>query len=295
MFVVLTGYIDDSGNQDLFTLSCLHGDVGHWFWFEQDWIKLLETVNEKLRKQGRPEISRYHAADCSSCKGEFSDWTLEEQIDLTQRIVEIFRKHAFHIVSYTVNLRELVEIIPEIKPNPRGFAYVVLLQLLMLEIGDFTLKSHPGTIISLIHDRSDYDAALLDAFNQMLEDPYFQYRDRFTTIAPMSWERCVPLQAADLFAYENFKEGERQGTERKMRKSFKLLLALQGAIGGRGRGFDKNSLGELKKMVDGLDEKTKETLFATARIKKVHKNDAQITKNSARRTKGQARRGKDRE
>ena len=60
--------------------------------------------------------------------------------------------------------------------------------------------------------------------------------------------------------------GESKITGRKRRKSLELILDLQDSIGGRARGFDKNSLRELKKFVDGLDKKAQETLFATARI-----------------------------
>ena len=43
----------------------------------------------------------------------------------------------------------------------------------------------------------------------MLVDPNFKCRERFNTIAQMGWEQCIALQPTDLFAYEAFKEFER--------------------------------------------------------------------------------------
>jgi hypothetical protein len=271
---VLHGYIDDSGDGDLFTLSCLHGDIGTWFWLEQDWQAMLEKLNGNLKKDGRPKISRYHAADCNALRKEFAGWTLNEQKDLTSSMLSIFKKNALHIISYSITLSQLQQVIPKTKKNPRGFAHVLLLQSLMQEIGEFTLRKYKDAIIGLTHDRCDYDAALKDAFNQMLDDPGFKYRDRFTTITSAGWEDCIPLQAADLFAYENFKEGvrRREMSRRKRRYPLRSLLDMSQSIGGRALNFNIAGLRALKKMVNALDDETRQILYATARINVRPKN-----------------------
>jgi hypothetical protein len=119
----------------------------------------------------------------------------------------------------------------------------------------------------LFHDHCDYDAALLEAFDQMLGDPNFKYPTRFTTITPMRWEHCV-ARPADLVAYEHFKEGERRlpAIGRSRRKSLEILLDLH-SLGMRGLGFDGESIGGLKHVMQDLDETTKAILLATARIR----------------------------
>jgi hypothetical protein len=178
VMLVLHGYIDDSGDSQghLFTLSCLHGDIAHWTFLEMEWVAMLEAVNKGLRAKGRKELSRYHAAERASRKGDFAGWSLPEQIELTKAILRILENHALHVISYSIDLRTLVQEIPETRPNPRGFAYVLLLKYLMLEIGDFTLSKYKDAIIGLTHDHCDYDAALLESFNEMIEDRGFAYR-----------------------------------------------------------------------------------------------------------------------
>src|SRR5262249_11066789 len=118
VMMVLHGYIDDSGDGDLFTLSCLHGDIGTWTWLEQDWLAMVESLNAKLKQHGRVQLTRYHAADCSSRKGEFAGWCVDEQKALTQSIIEIFKRHPLHIVSYSIRLSQLQKEIPETRRNP---------------------------------------------------------------------------------------------------------------------------------------------------------------------------------
>jgi hypothetical protein len=260
---MFTGYIDESGSTEsqLFTLSCLVGWGGEWFWFEQAWINLLEKKNKLLAAQGRKELSRYHAADCSSSLDEFADWTKDEQKEFTAEIVNIFRRHALIVASYTINLKELEQEIPEAKSDPRGFAYVLLLRHLMIEVGQriTTRKEFSNDHIALIHDRCDYNAALLQTFNQMKADTTFRYRDYFSTITPMSWEDCIPLQAADLLAYENFKEAESKNTKRNRRKTLEFLLDLR-TFGGCGKFLGKDWLQEYKKVLEEIDESTKKAL-----------------------------------
>src|ERR1019366_7813447 len=118
---------------------------------------------------------------------------------------------------------------------------------LMFEIGDMYERAKArGDVrpisIALIHDRSPYDAVLLDTFYKMLDDKGFEGREYFSSIAPLDWDQCVPLQAADFLAYENMKDSDRQasGSPRPKRKSLAALLDLS-SLGGGTRRFDAKS------------------------------------------------------
>src|SRR5713101_4881119 len=198
VLILLRGFMDESHGgggivPKLFSLSCVVGDDTLWPWFEIDWVKVLEWKNEQLRSQGRSEISRYHAADCSSCLGEFKGWTVDEQIEFSQKLFEVFKKHPVHIYGYDMPLQLLVQEFPETKPNPVGFAYVILLRMIMDEIGKETLRLYPKDVISLHHDRCDYDTALAEAFGCIVDDPAFVYRERFSSITSEDWQHYAQL------------------------------------------------------------------------------------------------------
>ena len=252
--LVLRGFIDESHDHDLvpkvFDLTCLVTYDNMWPWFEMAWVKVLEDKNAELKRQGRPQISRYHAADCSNLKGEFKGWAVSEQIEFSLKLFDVFRKHPVHIHAYDIPLQLLVQEIPETASNPTGFAYVILLTMVMDQICKKTLSLYPQDKITLHHDRCKYDGALADAFRQVVDDPNFQCRDRFIAITPDSWEHCVMLQPADMIAYENFKEGMQHHYPnpkvKGRRKSLKALLDLD-SISGRASGFGICAIRELKK------------------------------------------------
>ena len=98
----------------------------------------------------------------------------------------------------------------------------------MLEIGAWLHKAKRKVRLNLFRDRCPCDALILETFNVVKYDPMFRYRETFTSLKPMSWEDCTPLQPADLCAYEAFKEACRltASPNRNRRKSLETLLKI---------------------------------------------------------------------
>jgi hypothetical protein len=85
--VFFRGFIDESYDPEydnIFTLSCLLSTGKIWVELSRTWKLMLDSWNRRLKKQGRPKISRYHAADCSNLKKEFKDWSTDEQKELSR-------------------------------------------------------------------------------------------------------------------------------------------------------------------------------------------------------------------
>jgi len=125
----------------------------------------------------------------------------------------------------------------------------MLTKLLLFTVGEIYCAGTPSTRISIVHERCPYDGVMADAFNQVIDDPGFEYRDCFTTIASKGWEKCIPLQPADMIAYENFKDSLRVVFPRKRRKSLELMIDLK-TFGGGWKLIEREALIELKKWMD---------------------------------------------
>jgi len=271
---VLVGYMDESYDGSalpkVFTLSCLVSDMSMWIYFEWAWLKVLEEKNEELRSQGRKELTRFHAESINNFTGEYKDWDGDERLALCEKLTDVFRRHPVHIHAWDMPLDILVEEIPETKANPIGFAYCVLLGEVMGQIGEKTLSLYKQDLIHLHHDHCDYDAALLEWFNLLKDDEKFAFRERFLSITPQRWDACVPLQPADLIAYENFKEGMRHIKDSKESKRGRMRLSLEAvinlnAISGRAVAYTRDGIRDLQKKLD-RDPETKRALFKAARI-----------------------------
>jgi hypothetical protein len=247
---ILKGHIDESvsAEQRLFTLAAVVGYGTDWTWFHVDWERCIEAVNRDLVKAGRKPISRYHASDCSTRHGDFKDWGMEEQKDLTSKLLGVFAKHPTKTIAYTMDLDAFVEVFPEAAGDPKKAAYSVLTKLLVFKIGDYLYSLNPRSRITLIHDRCAYNGTILESFDKIKDDASFQFRSCLTTIAPMSWEDCRLLQCADLIAYENMKAIERQGTVRSQRFTLKSLLALE-SFGGLGHFMDRDSIDKISEVM----------------------------------------------
>lgn len=252
--MILNGYIDESYNQRFFTLSCLLGRPKDWMWIESEWKKVLREKNAELSRAGRRKISRYHAADCSSCRNEFTGWTVDEQIVFVKRLLAIFNKYMTSVVAYTVPIEDYKDIYPEHRADPFPALYELLTSFLMNQtVHEIRTQAGPWAIdqvsIALIHDRSDYDQSYLAAFNSCMRDSTFEGREIFKSITSLGWEDCIPLQAADMLAYETFKDAENGVLGRKRRKS--LTSILEGTkFGGRSKAFTRSTLKLLRGTVD---------------------------------------------
>jgi hypothetical protein len=260
--MILRGYFDESYNSKIFTLSCLISDPTGWAEIERSWKLCLAAKNKSLRREGRQPLSRYHAADCSSLRGEFSGWSVAEQISFAKELMAILgRGRAWvNTLSYSMPLEDFareLNITGDIIPA----CYVELVKFLMLEMvaqhrdAKKRLRAVREVSFVLFHERCNYDGLYLDAFNAMMNDPTFVGKELFTTIAPLGWERCIALQPADMIAYETFKEAERGFTGRVRRKSLEFLMESK-RFGGRSRHFEAKNLQEwkdaMKHAIDGV-------------------------------------------
>jgi len=252
--MILHGYIDESYNSRFFTLSCLLGRPKDWMWFESEWKKVLRQKNQKLKHEGRKEITRYHAADCSSRKGEFEGWAIDEQIEFAKRLLAIFNKYMTSVVAYTLPIADFKAIFPENANDLFPAMYRMLTNFLMNQtVHEIRTQAGSQAIdrvsIALIHDRSPYDHSYLAAFNFCKNDATFEGRHIFKSITPLGWEDCIPLQAADMLAYETFKDVENKASGRNRRKS--LTSILEGTkFGGRSKFFTRRTLKFLRDTIE---------------------------------------------
>jgi hypothetical protein len=264
------GYIDDSGNPqaELFTLSCIASHQSMWGWFRLAWEYLLEKKNNQLKSDKRHELSRYHANPCNARKGEFTDWSSEEQIEFTKAIIHIFRRHNFTIFACTVNVQDLINEFPESKSKPFDFASAIILLYLMNLLSEKILgdKRWPKDLMRLVHDRGAYDRVLRNAFEFGKHDERIKHRDRFTSIESKSSLEEMLLQAADFIAYENYKLAWTQLKQTPIRPSFAAVLDLD-SFGGRGVNLIPS---ELKIMRKSLSNVKLAELLKVAGITKYH-------------------------
>jgi|SRR5215469_979683 len=216
-----------------------------WLWLSLEWKRYIAAVNRKLKSQGRPPIFRYHATDCANYINDFEGWSKHEQIDLVKGLFGILRRHPTNSIAYVTDLNDVCEVFPKHEKDRLHAGYTVLTTYVMYQIL-MDCKAQDGHVkqVVLFHDRNPYDNAMQDAFKLMVQDP--EYNAFFPSLTPMSSEHCIPLQPADLVAYEMFKEAHRKLSGRNRRKSLEGLLSLE-SFGIRSKTLTKDALLSIRK------------------------------------------------
>ena len=234
--MILDGYIDESVSGEhpplAFGLSCVFAEGSQWSWASIAWRKVIEDKNAELVAAGRKPIKRFHAVDLNNFAEDFDGWNGAERNAFTNEFVKrVFNRHAIYGSAYTVSLKDIAEVWPQYSGKEINPAYYALMKLNMINLANVVEQLFsPEAKISLHYERCPYGGVMLEAFNSVLDDPACEWKDKFTTLAPMGWENCTPLQPADLVAYEVMKECHRQKPEviaakkRDRRKSLNAIL-----------------------------------------------------------------------
>lgn len=225
--MLLKGYIDESVSKDrrVFTLSALVAQDYEWVLLAEEWEAMLFDVNLRLAASGRKPLRRYHAAECNARSNDFEGWSKHEQQELTTALLAIINRHPLKTVSFSIDLRALEKIIAG--KDLIGSAYAVTTLFLIYGLGQWmdekNINKNEDLHLTLVHDRCDWDEEILTRFKSLKEDRRFACGRYLTTINPLGWETCTPLQLADLIAYENMKDVERRFDSRKTRYTFQKI------------------------------------------------------------------------
>jgi len=146
-------------------------------------------------------------------------------------------------------------------------AHVIILGYILKGLSDNVLGDGSDATIGIIHDRGSYDAVFRNTFNVFIEDADFPSRKRFSSIGSMSSVTTIPLQVADLMAYENLKEVTRHESGRNRRKSLSLILS-EGLMGGFLKGINEETVIEYVIYLKGLPVTLRLALCEAGHIKK---------------------------
>jgi hypothetical protein len=252
IFAMLTAYLDESYYNRTF---CVGGWVlreNKWSAFERDWDKCIEQERQSSISRGFPPISRYHASDCSSLQNEFDEtkgWDVGRQIKLSKRLLGIIVKHRPHGVVIGGSVDLFVKHFPEDKNRWRKALYYYSIALVMNELNEIRKAHYPDEKITIFYDRGKLSSMAAVAFHSLKNDSYASGEDLapyFVTMAPLGWEDCILLQAADLLAFEGMKrvDGHIAGNT-VIRRSFAELLGKKVDMGVAG--FTDAYFTELKK------------------------------------------------
>ena len=192
---VLKVYLDESGTHEgspVITVGAYIARPKQWEAFTKAWRRAI-----------RP-IEVYHAADAANCHGEFEGWTSGAVAKLAARALPLIPKHTNFAMAAGINLRDY-EAALKGKAHLRRFLgepYGACLQWTLSAILRTKAVEGNREQIAFFHEENDYAAEAIQAFQYVTET--WSGSDR-VSFAFGSKKKYVPLQAADIYAYETNK------------------------------------------------------------------------------------------
>lgn len=234
LFVAFGAFFDEScdKNNTLFSVSCLIADGKEIEKLERQWAARISKTNERLIRDGRKPISRYHASELNARDNEFDGWKPEESREFSKHLLRLIRQRKLYAIAHAVFLRDFAEVFPDVSDDPKGAAY----QHAMMNCLLFALRNLGPIIprklmategISVVYDRTkEFGPRAATAFNKVRDDPGIKYRECLNSIAEGNALSHIALQPADLLAYEIARDAQRKlfSSSKSMRIFFRKMV-----------------------------------------------------------------------
>lgn len=196
-------YCDDSGTDEGNPVAAVAGYIGkvsRWEQFTKEWQKALKDFG----------IKQMRRAQLENFKGEFKNWNGARRDKFLQRIQPIIRDHITIPIGSSVIKDDFHRIIPEDIQRKFGGVFGWCIQDCLIGASSWYKVNGYRNAIQWIFEAGTRGHGQVDAmFNELYSDP--ATRDKFCI---KGWafqdKSIVPLQAADLLAYEVYKYATNQ-------------------------------------------------------------------------------------
>ena len=199
---MLTGYFDDTGTHDASPVLAIAGLIGNesiWKQFETSW-------HDKLAQPlpGKPALGRFHMADCMARQGEFIGYSEAEADAVTHDFRQIILSSGVYGYAVGVSRADWDQIVA---PSPmlywfgdaEAFCFRDCVAKMLAFVHHFS-PSHKD--LSLVFDNRPHRTAI----NEYLYKQYLKLPDIYSTnflgVSFLASAAFVPLQGADMFAWE---------------------------------------------------------------------------------------------
>lgn len=207
---VIRIYMDESGT---------HGGspfvvVGAYLAQPKAWKAFTVEWNAKKKPDG---IKIYHAVDCANQRNEFADWTKPQSDAFAAKMLPVIAKHVGWGVVIGIEMKPFEEAMA-LNPHLRetiGTPYAACFQWAVQTILDKVEELGSRESLAFFHECNDYETEALKAFDWVRRNRKKHASNM--AIAFGAKEKYVPLQAADILAYEGNKRlrGFRDGRGRR--------------------------------------------------------------------------------
>jgi hypothetical protein len=226
-------YFDESGTHspDLITLAGYVATDKQWGEFKREWEEALEKEDVRM-KDG---VRIFHMSEFENPYGDFTEekgWTEQRKIDFQSKLIGIINRRANVGIFTSVDLKAYEECMTGWRREHFGTPYAFCVKNCLAQVSLWAQHyNRKEPIAYVIEHGAGYNHEINEAFRKAFADEMKRELLRLGSLSFETKGRAVQLQAADMLAYEVWKDESNfhlnpPETRRARRKSFKKMLEL---------------------------------------------------------------------
>jgi Protein of unknown function (DUF3800) len=201
VIAVLKTYMDESGTHDESPVVT----VGAYIARPEEWKNWTRDWNRQKRRvpPARKPIKVFHAVDCANREGEFEGWTRPERDAFVIDLLPVLPRYSLVGCAIGIHMQSFNDAMkshPELK-EMFGTPYTACFQWVVQTVVNMLDAYGSDQRIGFFHECNDYTQEAVMAFEWVRK-----HRLRGRKAISLSFggkEDYVPLQAADVLAYES--------------------------------------------------------------------------------------------
>ncbi len=195
-------YLDESGTHvgaDVATVAGFVANVPQWEAFSKKWQSVLTDFG----------LDCFHMSEFEAVKGRFSGWSKDKRHDLLNRLLPIIQEYTFWSVGCSVTRHSVDSILSHATKRICGDAYGVAALACWRDLG-LLLKQHDAWMNCTMDKGANGRHALDNVFSEDVKFPEWSDEHRILKLSFADKQIFLPLQAADILAYELCKQRARE-------------------------------------------------------------------------------------
>ncbi len=200
-------YFDESGTHAGSEAAVVAGFVSNatqWESFSHEWQEVLAGAN----------VEYFRMSEFENSRGQFDDWEKDEKETLLNKLLPIIDAHTFWSIGCIVLRQSFDSLLSEDVKRICGDAYGVATLACLRNLGQIWQK-HDAWVDCTMEAGAKGRAALQLLVEEDSKFPGWQNEHRILSLS-FQEKRVPPLQAADILAYELYKQSQRQfGSEKR--------------------------------------------------------------------------------
>jgi hypothetical protein len=206
---MLTAYLDDSGTHDDSEVVLWAGLCANHF----QWALLAELWQQQLKAPcpGKEPIAKFHMTECYSRRGEFSGWNRTETDFLANEFTDIILRAGIYGYAFATPHKDWDELITGDVRVIFGDAEGFCVRNCYVQITKWAReKAYYDRKLTFVFDSRPHreaESSMLFLFHKQFSEEN-ERGPELETLTFASSKELLPLQAADLFAWEVYQHAK---------------------------------------------------------------------------------------